>query len=696
MHLQLSQDFFYKIALGLALIALVIFSWNAPMSGDEYVHVKQAEKNINYIKTLGKDKRALDTPISRLKHYGQSFDTITTFIAQIFQVNELYRLRHVSNALMAWGIIVFTSLISIRISKTKLAGIIAVILFLITGRFMGHAMNNLKDIPFAFAYIFSLYFIFRFITRLPKVSWMDVLFVVLGLAFGISIRIGGLLIFALFILFSGLYLYYLAVSDKLNKRETASLFWKLIPISITVFVLACFSGFLLWPFALENMLLNPWKSLELMHHYPTTVRQIFEGKLYWSDQFPWYYLFKYLLITLPFTILIGLGAFFMFIKKLNKTEGIVLSIFTLISFGFPLFYASATGANVYGGWRQMLFVLPPMIVLSSMGIWLFFERAKNNRYLMVGTIIILLGLLINPIRFTIANYPYQYIFFNPLVGGTKGAFGNYELDYYFTSYEKAYKYIDAHDPDRKIVAANFIIPAYYKDKVYQAALVDYYDRSATDWDYAIICNTFLTPNSLKSGLWPPKNTVYTEEVDGVPILAILKREEKLDLEGTQLLANGNYARAVETLSQALERDENNESILINLARAYFFNDQPELATTTINRLRVVYPNNEWAMDLLGEIYMKKGRQADAIACFKANIKYNYKFFHSYVNLAEAFIETGNTTDAIKYLKKCLHVNPFYEPAYKVYGRLLIDQGEVELGEKMLQYSIKGTSKYGNR
>ena len=51
MHLQLSQDFFYKIALGLALIALVIFSWNAPMSGDEYVHVKQAEKNINYIKT---------------------------------------------------------------------------------------------------------------------------------------------------------------------------------------------------------------------------------------------------------------------------------------------------------------------------------------------------------------------------------------------------------------------------------------------------------------------------------------------------------------------------------------------------------------------------------------------------------------------------------------------------------------------
>ena len=45
---------------------------------------------------------------------------------------------------------------------------------------------------------------------------------------------------------------------------------------------------------------------------------------------------------------------------------------------------------------------------------------------------------------------------------------------------------------------------------------------------------------------------------------------------------------------------------------------------------------------------------------------------------------------------CLRINPFYEPAYKVYGQLLIDQGEIELGEKMLQYSISGPGKYGIR
>lgn len=696
MILPLSQDFFYKTTLGLALIILLISSWNAPMSGDEYVHEKQAEKNINYIKTLGEDKTALDTPISRLKHYGQSFDTITTFFAQVLSIKDIYRFRHISSAIMAWLVILFTSLLSIRISKNKFAGIIAVLLFLVTGRFMGHAMNNLKDIPFAFSYIFSLYFLFRFIVKLPKISWFDLSLLTLGIAFGISIRIGGLLIFALFILFTALYIYYLSVSGLLKRNESASLIWKFIPISISVVLISCFIGFLIWPFALENMLVNPWESLALMQDYPTTVRQIFEGKLYWSDQFPWYYLFKYLLITLPIIVLIGLVAFFAFIKKLNNTESIVLSIFTLISFGFPLFYAASTGANVYGGWRQMLFTFPPLIVLSSTGIWIFFEKTKHNIYLKTGTIILFLGLLLNPIRFIVANYPYQYTFFNVLVGGTKGAYGNYELDYYFTSYKKAYEYIDSYDPQASIVAANFIIPEYYKGKNYKPALIDYYNRSASDWNYAVVCNTFLSPNSLKSGLWPPKNTIYKEEVDGVPILAILNREENIDFKGVENLTAGNYSESVEMLSQALELDENNESILMNLARAYFLNDQTDRALTAIDRLLILYPNHEWAIDLKGEINMKSGKQSEAITLFKTNIENNYKFFHSYVNLAEAFIENGQPDEAVSYLKACLRVNPFYEPAYKVYGRLLIDQGEVELGEKMLQFSIEGTSKYGNR
>ena len=239
MYLSASPNLLYKFTLILALLILLISSWNAPMSGDEYVHVRQAQKNIDYIKTLGQDKEALNTPISRLKHYGQSFDTLTTWLADVLAIDDLYRFRHVSNAFVAWLIILFTSLITLKISHSRLAAIITVILFLISPRFMGHAMNNLKDIPFAFAFIFSIYFIFRFITKLPKISWIDLGLLTLGIAFGISIRIGGLLIFAYFILFTGLYFYYLCVSGKLKKDLILKLGLKLGTLSFFVFSAAC-------------------------------------------------------------------------------------------------------------------------------------------------------------------------------------------------------------------------------------------------------------------------------------------------------------------------------------------------------------------------------------------------------------------------------------------------------------------------
>ncbi len=214
-----ATDLLFYYSVFLALIILLSTSWDAPISGDEYVHVKQAKKNINYITSLGEDKEALDTPISRLKHYGQSFDTITTWLAGIFEINNLYRFRHLSNAVVAWLIILFTSLITAKISKSKFAAIITVILFLVSARFMGHAMNNLKDIPFAFSFIFSVYFIFRFIVKLPKISWIDLSLLIPGIAFGISIRVGGLLIFAYFILFTGLYLYFLFISGEIKKIQ---------------------------------------------------------------------------------------------------------------------------------------------------------------------------------------------------------------------------------------------------------------------------------------------------------------------------------------------------------------------------------------------------------------------------------------------------------------------------------------------
>ena len=599
-----SLNVWYKTSLIKALIVLIAMAWNAPISGDEYVHLEQAKNNIRYLKTLGADKEALNTPISRLKHYGQSFDTLTTAMAEICGVENIYRFRHISNAILAWLIIVFTSRIAFHLTGSELARVLAVLLMLVSARFMGHAMNNLKDIPFAFSFIFSIYFIFRFLDRLPAISWKNIIFIILGISFGISIRIGGLLIFAFFILFTFLWVYFTFQRREISREELLRLVWQLPGMAFIILIISWFSGILLWPWALESPFLNPFESLTLMSDYPTTVRQVFEGQLFWSDSFPWYYLFKYILITTPLIVLFGFLAFLFL--RIQQPKALVKTLFLLIAFGFPLFYTSTTEANVYGGWRQLLFVYPPFVVLAALGLWSLYSKIKPHRIsLAIGASFLGISLAF-PSYFMIKNYPYHYIYFNVLAGGTYGAYGHYELDYYFTSFKNAYKFIDENIQDApSVVAANFIIPEYYEGKPYKSVLIDYYNRSAYDWDYAVVCNTFLNPHQLRNGQWPPKNTIYTVEVDERPILAIVRRTTKLDLEGIDYLKKGKYIPAIELLSQAMIQDPENESILLNLARAHFYaGNQPD-AISHLDRLEEIYPGNERVMDIRGEIFLKE-------------------------------------------------------------------------------------------
>ena len=37
------------------------------------------------------------------------------------------------------------------------------------------------------------------------------------------------------------------------------------------------------------------------------------------------------------------------------------------------------------------------------------------------------------------NHPYEYIYYNQLVGGLNGAYGNYETDYYYVSSDRGFK-----------------------------------------------------------------------------------------------------------------------------------------------------------------------------------------------------------------------------------------------------------------
>ena len=430
----------YFFILSVLTLALMLFlSYDAPLSGDEEVHYRQAEKNLNYFNSFGKDKTALETPISRLKYYGQSFDNFTTFFIEVLDIHNVYRFRHLSNAVVTWLLILVSSLLSFKLTKSHWAAILTMLLLLISPRLIGHGLNNLKDIPFAFGYILAIYFMVRGLMAIPKIRWFDFIGMSIGIAISISIRIGGLLLICYLWLFFSLALYQYILSTKNKSTRDTALLSRYAGILTIVSLSAYLAGLIFWPYAWENPFWHPIESLQLMHNYPTKVRQIFEGKLYWSEQFPRYYAIKYMFISIPLIVLTGFGVFCVLVWRIGKETNILLLIFILITIGFPIYYSAIAGANLYGGWRQLLFVYPPFVILSGVGIYyLFTKKGKLITYL---SALLFIVLLIYPVKHMIGNHPYHYIYFNELKGGYDGAYGDYEGDYYFTGYQEAYRWL---------------------------------------------------------------------------------------------------------------------------------------------------------------------------------------------------------------------------------------------------------------
>ena len=97
-----------------------------------------------------------------------------------------------------------------------------------------------------------------------------------------------------------------------------------------------------------------------------------------------------------------------------------------------------SGGTLYDNFRQLFFVLPPLFILAGLALDGLFTRF--NRNWLNGLVITLFAL--PGIYACLQLHPYEYIYYNSLVGGVKGAFRHYELDYWATSYKEAAEYLN--------------------------------------------------------------------------------------------------------------------------------------------------------------------------------------------------------------------------------------------------------------
>ncbi len=258
------------------------------------------------------------------------------------------------------------------------------------------------------------------------------------------------------------------------------------------------------------------------------------------------------------------------------------------------------------------------------------------------------------------------MYYNQLVGGLKGAHGNYETDYYYISHREAsewlVRYLEKKNMQKVKVAATYSIDWFFRNKQgIETSVLRNEERSQSDWDYAIIVNRYISPLRLKSGSWPPENAIHVVYADSVPLCAVLERRTKDDFNGYTALNDGRNRDAVIFFEKALKRDDGDEMIFYNFARALYNEKQYLKADSVLKKAIRINPDFEPALMYLGNIAKSNSRSVEAVMYYERVLKANRKYSEAYVGLAQ-LISGSDVNRARSLLKTCLTLNPSYRPA----------------------------------
>jgi len=171
---------------------------------------------------------------------------------------------------------------------------------------------------------------------------------------------------------------------------------------------------------------------------------LFEGMVQQTTTLPRYFLPVVLGIQLtePALLLAAMGLL-VGIRQIGKRsefwiEKTLVAAWLLV----PLAFAMIRTPSFYDNGRQFLFILPPIFLFSALGIGelLVVIRSKAINIAIIGLIVVPGVLAI------LRLHPYEYVYYNSLVGGVSGAYRNYELDYWVTSYREALEIVNNEAP----------------------------------------------------------------------------------------------------------------------------------------------------------------------------------------------------------------------------------------------------------
>jgi len=195
------------------------------------------------------------------------------------------------------------------------------------------------------------------------------------------------------------------------------------------FLVAGAVTYLAWPHLWGAPILRYLEGLGVISNFPDyPQRVLFNGQLYGDTDLPRSYLPILLNIqfTEPYLLSVYIGLGILIWRLLRDRLRTDLLIYIGMGFAFPLFELILLNPPLYNNFRQILFLVPAMFMIAAFALEPVFSKITNTW----ARVLLIIVIVLPGIYSSAKLYPYEYIYYNSLVGGTAGAQDRYELDYF--------------------------------------------------------------------------------------------------------------------------------------------------------------------------------------------------------------------------------------------------------------------------
>jgi hypothetical protein len=455
-----------RVALLGALVFVVVSFRDYGLSWDEEHSAQNGEYAAAWFWSLGHDQRVLTAFHQHL--YG-SFFNLSAYLAAVVSPIGRYETEHLLIALLAWVGLVFAFRLA-RLGGGARAGFFALLFLGLTPAWVGHAFMNPKDVPLAALFVVAGFYLARAVTELPTPSHTTLAAFAVATGLAAGIRVIGTFLLGYWGLALAVWWLATLVGCRSRPRWWTIASWWGVPALAAWSIMVVF-----WPYAQLDPIRNPIGAFFENTHFAFNGATLFDGRTVSPTDLPWSYLPTWFAISLPEFYACGIAgalvpslAFLAGAERGTRARTIGIVLLLVVMAFLPPALAIWRRAVMYDGMRHFLFIVPILAVLAGWGFAAAVGelQALGRRRSVAGVLRAAIALVpvaagAASIALTVADlralHPYEYIYFNRLVGGgQRAASARFETDYWGLSYKEGLDWLRDHYPAQpgRVTVAN--------------------------------------------------------------------------------------------------------------------------------------------------------------------------------------------------------------------------------------------------